>query len=124
MRNRLRQSTDTLVEVLAYYLGVMVISAFLFHWWEKIDFTDALYWSGITMTTVGYGDISPHSVWGKVLSVFLANFSIFFLAPLIVVRMIEHLVDNHDRFSHEEQEDIKRKLSTIESLLEELMIKK
>lgn len=117
MVHKFRKATDTLSEVVVYYAITMIVSAVLFHSVEKVDFADALYWSGVTMTTVGYGDISPHTLTGKVISVLLANFSIFFLAPLIVVRMIEHLVDNRDRFSHEEQEDLKLRLERIESLL-------
>lgn len=115
---RFRQATDTLREIIVYYLLTMLTFAALFYWVEDIGFLDAVYWSGVTMTTVGYGDISPHTILGKILSVTLANFSIFFLAPLIVVRMIEHLVDNKDIFSHDEQEDLKTRLTRIEKLLE------
>lgn len=120
---RFKKATDTLREVFLYYVIIMVVAAGLFSLTEHVDYSDALYWSGVTMTTVGYGDISPHSLFGKVLSVVLANISIFFLAPLIVVRMIEHLVDNRDLFSHEEQETMKKDISEIKSRIDEIYIK-
>ena len=41
---------------------------------EKSGFTDiptSIYWAIVTLTTVGYGDISPHTPWGKALASFL-----------------------------------------------------
>lgn len=38
---------------------------------EENDFTSipqGMYWAIVTMTTVGYGDIAPHTVWGKFLA--------------------------------------------------------
>lgn len=32
------------------------------------DFFEALYWSTTALTTVGYGDVCPHTDWGRLLS--------------------------------------------------------
>lgn len=121
---KFKRATDTLREVFIYYIVVMFISALLFHLLESVSIGDALYWAGVTMTTVGYGDISPHTVLGKLLSVIIANISIFLLAPLIVVRMIEHLVEDRDHFSHDEQEELKQRLISLEQLLKNEIEKK
>lgn len=41
---------------------------------EENDFTsipEAMYWAVVTMTTVGYGDIVPHTIPGKIISAML-----------------------------------------------------
>ena len=39
-------------------------------------FFDALYWSTVTLTTVGYGDLCPVSVWGRTISMISSLFGI------------------------------------------------
>ena len=43
---------------------------------------DAMWWSIITITTVGYGDATPISAWGKVIGAFTALSGVFTVALL------------------------------------------
>lgn len=52
---------------------------------DPIDFPNvwrALWWAMVTVTTVGYGDIVPHSVGGRVVAVVLMLLGIGFLSML------------------------------------------
>ncbi|HMH31247.1 MAG TPA: potassium channel family protein [Methylomirabilota bacterium] len=42
----------------------------IFHFVEKISYLDAYYFSVVTLATVGYGDITPHTDLGKVITTF------------------------------------------------------
>lgn len=119
MLRRFRKATDTLLELFLYYAVMMTVSAIIFSIAEDVPLTTAFYWAGITATTTGYGDISPHTVVGRIVSVALANAAVFILGPLIIARMLESLVDNPHHFSHEEQEKIKSSLERLEKLLQE-----
>ncbi len=49
---------------------------------EKMTFLDALWWSFVTCTTVGYGDISPSSMLGRIVAVLLMLFGIGLIGML------------------------------------------
>ena len=50
---------------------------------EKWDSFDGLYWSLITATTVGYGDIRPIKKLSKLLSIFIALVGMMFTGIII-----------------------------------------
>lgn len=58
-------------------LGTMAIS-----YLEDMTISDAIWWSFVTTTTVGYGDISPASVGGRLVAVLLMIVGIGFLGML------------------------------------------
>jgi len=45
-------------------------------------FGDGIWWSVVTLGTVGYGDIVPHSAWGRVLGCIVIVCGVTFLAFL------------------------------------------
>jgi voltage-gated potassium channel len=87
---------------------------------EGHPFLTSLYWAGATATSTGYGDIAPKSFGGQVLAFVLMHISIFGVAPLIVVRLIDRLNENRDAFTHEEQIHILEGLARIEAELKRL----
>jgi len=94
---RYLNSVNTFIEVLANkrfelfilllavtfvtFIGGAVIYVFEAHDNPKIqNFFDAIYWSLITISTVGYGDITPVTPEGKVLTMVLIIFGIGFIS--------------------------------------------
>jgi hypothetical protein len=50
-------------------------------------FSDAIWWSIVTTTTVGYGDISPVSIGGRIIAVFLMITGIGMIGTLMLDTM-------------------------------------
>lgn len=115
----LSKATDTFLEVALIYLGCILVAAFCFSMIEGETFFRSLYWAGITATSTGYGDITPKTEIGMVLAFILTHLSIFFIAPLIIVRLTEKILHDEHEWSHEEQEQLKVQLDRIERTLNE-----
>ena len=66
-----------------YAAGVLIIlSSILISYFENKSFSDALWWSIVTCTTVGYGDISPVTGIGRIVAVILMIFGIGLISML------------------------------------------
>ncbi len=115
-----RAATDTFGELALIYITLLVISALLLMQFEGIDFGTAIYWAATTATSTGYGDISPKTGAGQFVAVALMHLSIFMVAPLIVVRLVDRLNENRDAFTHDEQVHILEGIARIEARLDRI----
>lgn len=98
---------DTIKELAFLYILVLLLGTVVFSFAENKSLWDSFYWSFITATSTGYGDISPQTVVGRITAFFLVHFNVLFLYPLIIIQLIDKVYQDRDEFTHEEQEELK-----------------
>ena len=74
--------TNGFLYVLYANIGMVLISTVIMMFAEGMTFGNALWWSVVTCTTVGYGDISPSSSVGRIVAIILMLFGIGMIGML------------------------------------------
>lgn len=103
MKRTIIRATNTISEVLALYVMVLLVGAAGFALFEQKSFWDALWWAAVTATSTGYGDFFPVTAGGRVIGGLLMHASLLVILPLLIGHVINTLIENQDRFSHDEQ---------------------
>lgn len=91
--NILRNGTDEFHELAVLYVGSLLISGVLFSIFEHKSLFDSVWWACVTALTIGYGDIYPHTVGGKIVGVVLMHFVTLFIIPIIIARMAKKILE-------------------------------
>jgi len=91
------------------YLALLILSSLLITVVEPPDsaltrFDQALWWSVVTSTTVGYGDLFPVSNAGKIVTVFLPMFMGIGLCAAFITHVASLMIERTDKKMHGEKE--------------------
>ena len=81
--NVMRNSKDSLIAVCVLAFGYILVSALIIYNVEPDTFEsffDAFYWATVSLTTVGYGDIYPVSIMGRIITMISSIFGIAIVA--------------------------------------------
>lgn len=80
-------------------LFILMIGTVFYHNIEGMTYLDALYFSVMTLATVGYGDLSPHTALGKLFSIVYVLVGVGIITALIA-NFNRALVEYHQRKKH------------------------
>ncbi|MGL4773574.1 MAG: potassium channel family protein [Clostridium sp.] len=109
-------------QYIIYITGsTVIIGACLIAIAEDMGFGDALWWSFVTATTVGYGDISPSSTIGRLIAVILMMVGIGFISMLTgnIATFFMERKKQRTSYRHNVIDDIKEKLDDLDELTDE-----
>ncbi|MEI7620211.1 MAG: potassium channel family protein [Candidatus Falkowbacteria bacterium] len=91
--------------LLFFVLIILLIGTFFYHKVEGWRWLDSFYFSSMSLTTVGYGDLSPKTDAGKIFTVFY-----IFSGVGVILSFISSVANKaHEKSATEELIDKKRK---------------
>jgi voltage-gated potassium channel len=118
-------------------LTVALVAGFVVTIIDKEDFPDygtAVWWAIVTLGTVGYGDVVPHTGWGRVVGsvvIIVGVTFIAFLTAVVTSLFVEEEQKMHRAESEDAQrayqdetrrlmEDVSSRVATVETLLRDM----
>jgi voltage-gated potassium channel len=73
--------------LLALVVLILATGTVVYHLVEKFSWVDAYYFSVITLATVGYGDLTPHTTFGKIFTTFYVLSGVGIITSFISMRL-------------------------------------
>ena len=106
----------TILLALIFFIGIF---GYLFYASEpQVEtFGDGIWWALVTITTVGYGDITPLTTLGRVVAGLLMLLGLGLIATITAIvsaKFIQNYVDSHTN------DDVLEKLQELETEIEKI----
>ena len=106
----------TVLSLILFFIGIFGFIFFITEPDVK-SYSDGLWWALVTITTVGYGDITPLTSLGRLVAsalMFLGLGLIASLTAVISVKFIQSFVDRHTN------DDVLEKLEEMQKDIDEI----
>lgn len=119
MKNYLYSYCNSIQMIARLYLASILLAAVLFSVVESKSLVDSIWWCFVTSLTIGYGDIAPVTIAGRIIGVVFGHFWVFCIIPMIVANILMKAIKDENEFSHNEQEQLKSDVAQILKLLKQ-----
>lgn len=118
---------------------IILIGGVLIHFAEDMSISDGIWWAFVTATTVGYGDISPNSLYGRLIAMVLMLVGIGLIGSVtstltsyflkkdrqnVESRTIQMIQEELEHFSELSEEDVDRICVILKGLKQKNITKK
>lgn len=110
-------NSDSFKYVLFITILMILTGGILIHFAEGMSIPDGIWWAFVTATTVGYGDISPESFYGRLIAMVLMLVGIGLIGT-VTSTITSYFIDNRQKKSMADEtlDMIKGKLDDFENL--------
>ncbi|HRX63848.1 MAG TPA: potassium channel family protein [Candidatus Absconditabacterales bacterium] len=126
-------SKRVILSILGFMIIAILLGSFLFHRFEGRDYFHSLYFTVITFSTIGYGDVTPITHIGKIIAMIYALLGVpLFVGITSVVmelrfkKFVFHHFEHHSKALRKTDSELKKELTEEEmkNLKQEKEIKK
>jgi hypothetical protein len=94
------ESNKKIVFVITFLIMMLIIGTFSYHNIEGWNYIDSMYFSATTLATVGFGDIHPITLFGKLFTIFYIFIGVS-SALYAFTLLAQHYFETHtERFSN------------------------
>ncbi|HLD49349.1 MAG TPA: potassium channel family protein [archaeon] len=87
-------------------IGLMILGTITYHMLEGWRFVDSFYFTGVTVTTIGYGDLTPVTDEGKIFTVFFAFAGVGITLSTIMAITQHYFQRKQKKFGRKMENDI------------------
>jgi len=100
-------------------VSFIIMGGIAIHFAENLSFADGIWWAFVTATTVGYGDISPHTLAGRIIAVILMITGIGMVGSLtstITSFFMNHSAETADTYADRELSNVIEEIKDVKKL--------
>lgn len=94
----------------------IITGGVLIHYAEGMDFDDGIWWAFVTATTVGYGDISPNTFYGRIIAMVLMLVGIGLIGSLTSTLTSFFMTRQNRKSSEAVLDAVKKELDRFDEL--------
>ncbi|HEY4399878.1 MAG TPA: potassium channel family protein [Lactobacillaceae bacterium] len=99
---------------------IILMGAEAYSFAEHVNYENSLWWAIATTTTVGYGDISPHTASGRAIAVVLMVVGIGLIGSITSTVTAFFLTERSDKENDELRDELKQIKKTLNELKDKL----
>lgn len=86
------------------YVVTQALAAIIFMYVEGWSFIDGIWWSQVASLTIGYGDIAPKTILGRLIAGPFHYLWVYYIGLSLGAHVVAFLFRNKNELTHHEQE--------------------